>query len=159
MYLRLPLATLTLLFTLAWSTVAAAHCQIPCGIYDDELRARLIAEHITTLEKSMNTIDALTAAEELDANQLARWVANKDHHADELTGIVTAYFLAQRLKPADLDDEAKKDAYLEQLTLLHAMMFHAMKAKQTTDLTHVQTLRDLLQRFEIAYFGHEVSSG
>ena len=25
-----------------------AHCQIPCGIYDDELRVQLIEEHITT---------------------------------------------------------------------------------------------------------------
>jgi nickel superoxide dismutase len=159
MHLRLPLATAALMFTLGWSALAGAHCQIPCGIYDDELRARLIGEHITTIEKSMNTIAALAEADDLDANQLTRWVANKDHHADELTGIVTAYFLAQRLKPADLDDDAKKDAYLEQLTLLHAMMFHAMKAKQTTDLTHVQTLRDLLQQFEIAYFGHEVAGG
>ena len=159
MHLRLPLAAVALLLTLGWSAVAGAHCQIPCGIYDDELRARLIGEHITTIEKSMNTITTLSASEEPDANQLARWVANKDHHADELTGIVTYYFLAQRLKPADLDDDARKDAYLEQLTLLHAMMFHAMKAKQTTDLQHVQTLRDLLKQFEIAYFGHEVVHG
>jgi len=159
MYDRLPLAAVALLFTLGWTAVAAAHCQIPCGIYDDELRARLIGEHITTIEKSMNSIEALAASDDPDLNQLARWVANKDQHADDLVDVVTYYFMAQRLKPADLDDEAKKDAYLNKLTLLHGMMFHAMKAKQTTDLQHVETLRDLLREFEIAYFGHEVERG
>ncbi len=156
---RLSVASLALLLTLGWSAVAAAHCQIPCGIYDDELRARLIGEHITTIEKSMNSIVALAEAEDADPNQLARWVANKDQHADDLVDIVTYYFMAQRLKTADLDDPAKKDAYLKKLTLLHQMMFHAMKAKQTTDLQHVQTLRDLLAEFEVAYFGHELDRG
>jgi len=41
------------------------------------------------------------------------------------------------------------------LTLLHRMMVEAMKAKQTTDLQHVQNLRGLLSAFEKAYMDHE----
>ena len=40
----------------------AAHCQIPCGIYDDELRVQLIEEHIGTVEKSMKMIVELGEA-------------------------------------------------------------------------------------------------
>jgi nickel superoxide dismutase len=30
---------------------AAAHCEIPCGIYDDEMRINMVLEHIATIEK------------------------------------------------------------------------------------------------------------
>ena len=39
--------------SLAFAAPAFAHCEIPCGIYDDEMRLKMIAEHITTIEKSM----------------------------------------------------------------------------------------------------------
>ena len=45
---------------------AAAHCEIPCGIYDDQLRTQLIAEHATTIEKSMKKINELSKAEEIN---------------------------------------------------------------------------------------------
>jgi nickel superoxide dismutase len=31
-------------------------CEIPCGIYDDEMRINMIAEHITTIEKSVKKL-------------------------------------------------------------------------------------------------------
>jgi nickel superoxide dismutase len=150
-------ATLALLLTFSGAGQAAAHCQIPCGIYDDEARARAIAEHITTIEKSMRLIREISAAEDGDTNQLVRWTNNKDQHADELVEIVTYYFLSQRLKPQDKDDKSKKDKYATELSLLHEMMVVAMKAKQTTDPAHVVRLRSLLTSFEESYFGQRVS--
>ncbi len=147
------LAGLTALFI---AGTAGAHCQIPCGIYDDEARAVAMSEHITTVEKSMARIRELSTAEEPDLNQITRWVANKEHHADELIGIVTYYFMNQRLKPEHKGDETHQDAYVEQLTLLHEMMVVAMKAKQTTDAAHTARLRELLVAFEESYFGHAV---
>ena len=58
---------------------AGAHCEIPCGIYDDQMRTKLIAEHATTIEKSMKEIQAAP-----NQNQAVRWVMNKEKHADEL---------------------------------------------------------------------------
>ena len=55
---------LTLIMAIAMVAVGAArvgaHCEIPCGIYDDQLRADLIAEHATTIEKSMKKIVELS---------------------------------------------------------------------------------------------------
>ena len=54
---KLIFGLLTGLLILSFSiTNAVAHCEIPCGIYDDQLRAKLIAEHATTIEKSMKKI-------------------------------------------------------------------------------------------------------
>ena len=35
---------------------AVAHCEIPCGIYTDEMRVQMIEEHCKTIEKSMSQI-------------------------------------------------------------------------------------------------------
>ena len=53
-----------------------SHCQIPCGIYDDPVRLKLIGEHITTIEKSMKQIQTLSQ-DQTNLNQSARWVQNK----------------------------------------------------------------------------------
>jgi nickel superoxide dismutase len=124
-----------------------AHCQIPCGIYDDQMRADLIAEHATTIEKSMQQIIALGKANPVNYNQLVRWVSNKEVHATRIQDIVSEYFMTQRIKP----DQKK---YTEKLTVLHKILLAAMKCKQTTDVSHVRDLRALLKEFEVLYFGH-----
>jgi len=153
---RLALATLAIAVTLAVAVPAGAHCQIPCGIYDDELRVQLIEEHITTVEKSMNQIVALGGADPVDYNQLVRWVGNKETHTQEIQDIVTAYFMAQRIKPpANHDNEAEVNEYLHKLAVLHHIQIHAMKTKQSTDLEQIETLRKLVVKFRKAYFGEE----
>ena len=153
---RHALKTLILLAAIAIATQAGAHCQIPCGIYDDELRVQLIEEDITTIEKSMTQIVALAKVSPVDYNQLVRWVNNKEEHAQKIQDIVTAYFMAQRIKmPADHSDETAMNEYLHKLALLHAIQVHAMKAKQSTNLGEVETLRQLVEKFRAAYFGEE----
>jgi len=130
---------------------ALSHCQIPCGIYDDPTRFVLMAEHIATIEKSTKTIIELSSEEKPDYNQLVRWVANKDHHADELSEVVTYYFMAQRIKPPEGGGEQARAKYLEQISALHQMLVYAMKAKQTTDLENVEKLRALMESFKASY--------
>ena len=136
-----------LLTVLVFVSSAGAHCQIPCGIYDDQLRAKLIAEHAGTIEKSMQQIIALGKANPVNYNQLVRWVSNKESHATEIQDIVAEYFLTQRIKPDQKN-------YSEKLTALHKIMLAAMKCKQTTDVSHVSDLRAHLKEFEKLYFGH-----
>jgi len=134
-------------------SLAYSHCQIPCGIYDDPARFDEIAEHITTIEKSMIEIMELSKDPAKNANQLIRWVMNKDEHADEISHVVTFYFMAQRIKlPAEGDANAQKD-YVKKLTLLHEMLIYSMKSKQTTDLANVEKLRSLLKEFREVYSG------
>jgi nickel superoxide dismutase len=135
----------------AMASMAYSHCQIPCGIYDDKARLNSIAEHITTIEKSMKTITELSGQEKPNWNQLVRWINNKDEHANELDQIVTYYFMTQRIKPAEKSDAAAYEKYVKQLTLLHQMLVYSMKSKQTTDLANVEKLRELLKEFNASY--------
>ena len=136
-----------------FGSLAYSHCQVPCGIYDDDARFDAIAENIITIEKSMKEIESLSAELKPNMNQVVRWVNNKEHHADELSETVTYYFMAQRIKlPAEGDMKAQSD-YVKRLTLLHQMLVYSMKAKQTTDLSNVDKLRHLLEDFKKAYSG------
>lgn len=147
-------AVLAITFMALIAPKVYSHCEIPCGIYDDDARMKLMAEHIETIEKSMNEINRLSAEGDKNYNQLIRWVVNKENHADKLTEIITGYFMSQRVKvPAEGDSKAQ-GKYVEQLTLLHKMIVEAMKATQTTDLEHIKKLRKLLKDFETAYHGH-----
>ena len=152
---RLPALAAAFVLTAGLCSVLSAHCQIPCGIYDDPARFTAMREHVTTIRKSMTQIQSLSQAEHPNHNQLARWVNNKEAHADKLAEIVTAYFMAQRVKPTGADDKAARAKYVEQITLLHELLVNAMKAKQTIDLAHCTTLDDRIGRFEQSYLGKQ----
>jgi nickel superoxide dismutase len=127
---------------------AQAHCEIPCGIYDDEARMNMIFEHAGTIEKSMTKITELEGGK--NANQLVRWVTNKEKHAELLQDIVTQYFMTQRIK-LDTADYDKK------ITALHKLLVYSMKCKQTTDLGNVEKLRAAAEEFKMLYFDHKHS--
>jgi len=132
-------------YLIIFSGIASAHCEIPCGIYDDETRIKMILEHISTIEKSINEILNIEKKEHHNSNQLIRWIMNKEHHADELQEIVTQYFMTQRIK-IDSKDYDKK------LAILHQILIYSMKCKQTTDLSNIEKLRNLLKEFQALYF-------
>ena len=132
-------------FFLVFTSNAFAHCEIPCGIYDDEMRIKMISEHIDTIEKSMKHILALEKKKKHNSNQLVRWIMNKEQHANMLQEIVAQYFMTQRIK-------ANTKNYDKKLGLLHQMLVITMKCKQTTDLSNVSKLRDLLKNFQSLYF-------
>jgi len=126
-------------------TSLSAHCEIPCGIYDDEARITLIREHIATIEKSMDQIMRLEKKETVNNNQLVRWISNKEKHADEIQEIVTQYFMTQRIK-------INTENYDKKLSILHQMLVASMKCKQTVDRGHVANLVKLTDEFQDLYF-------
>lgn len=145
--------TIALLVTAMLMAVAApawAHCEIPCGIYGDELRFAQIREDIATVEKAMKQIAALGAAKEKNYNQLVRWITNKEKHAELIQHTVWQYFLAQRIKPVAEGAPGRK-AYLAKLEMLHLLTVYAMKTKQSIDLSWIEKLRHTLNDFEKAY--------
>lgn len=133
---------------------ALAHCQIPCGIYNDEMRFTMMLENVTTVEKSMTEITALNKMDKPDMNKLVRWVDNKDTHADKLAEIITYYFMSQRVKPVSQENKADYQKYVNQIALLHQMLVATMKTKQTTELKYCRELRRLIAEFKTSYMAH-----
>ncbi|MCB0326799.1 MAG: hypothetical protein KDD52_04185 [Bdellovibrionales bacterium] len=121
-----------------------AHCQVPCGIYDDHMRIHMIEEHIDTIEKAQSQIQASSRKKHLDQHQMIRWIQTKEDHSSQIQEIVSQYFLTQRIK-------RDMKGYAELLELSHQLLVAAMKAKQTIDSQAVQDLRKALGRFETLY--------
>lgn len=120
---------------LAISSQAFAHCQIPCGIYDDHARVQQMLEDVATVEKSVKLLSELAGKPDAQSqNQLVRWVMNKEAHAQKIIATMSDYFLTQRVKP-DAED------YLERLRTHHAVILAAMKAKQQADASVVADLK------------------
>ena len=147
------LALVCLMFMGFGSLKTYAHCEIPCGIYDDAARVKMMYEHIQTIEKSMKLIVELSAAEKPDYNQLIRWVNNKEEHANKLQTIATQYFMFQRVKLSD--DPVMKAKSMKQLELLHKICVFAMKAKQSTNIDIIKKMNDTVHDFDHAYFTKE----
>ena len=133
-------------------SLVSAHCQIPCGIYDDVLRVVSMEEDIATIQKSINNIQILGDSEKSiqNQNQLVRWVINKESHAQKIQDVILEYFLAQRIKPKS-STEKEYDQYVQLSTSCQKIIFYAMKCKQTVDTQYVEKLSAELESLVVVY--------
>ena len=88
---------LALLIALCFPFCLGAHCQLPCGIYHDDLRFAMLEEDIQTLNKAIAEIKSNGGGTPLQNNQMVRSVNLKDEYADKIAHTLTFYFLQQRL--------------------------------------------------------------
>ncbi len=132
-------------------SVALAHCQVPCGIYGDQLRFEQLLEDAKTIAKAQAQLNELLAEGQPTAqsvNQMARWVMTKEEHAGRVQDTMQAYFLAQRIK-------ADSPRYIEQLKATHTVITSAMKCKQSADGTTAKALEEAIFDLYRAYEGKE----
>lgn len=140
--LRHTVAATLFVLLLAAAPRADAHCQVPCGIYHDKMRVDMIREDIETVEKAVGQIQALAGKRDAQsANQLNRWVSNKELHAEKIIRTISDYFMAQKIKPVDPRDKRGFAAYQEMLTRHHVVMVAAMKCKQSAAPGDVTALK------------------
>lgn len=152
MNLKIYVSATFILISLLLASVSFAHCQIPCGIYDDATQFKVMYEDVETIRKSDSQIVSLSNEKDKNYNQIVRWVMNKEEHADKIAHITTYYFMAQRIKPVTDSNAPEYPEYIKRITLLHRILVTAMKTKQTTDTKTVDELFDLITEFEKSYF-------
>lgn len=133
---------------LVFPPLAGAHCQVPCGIYDDAARVTSMLEDAATVAKAATQIQELAGKMDPQSqNQLSRWVANKELHAQKVISTIGDYFLTQRVKPAQED-------YAERLAKHHAVILAAMKSKQNAGVEQATALQVAIEALKVYYPGH-----
>jgi nickel superoxide dismutase len=133
----------------AFSITAYAHCQIPCGIYDDHARIEQMLEDSATILKATRLIVQLSGKTDAQSqNQLIRWVMNKEKHSQNVISTISDYFLTQRVKASQKD-------YVERLKKHHAVIVAAMKAKQNVDEKVVLLLQKCIEDLSPYYPEHK----
>ncbi|MGB0184763.1 MAG: superoxide dismutase [Ni] [Opitutales bacterium] len=140
----LKISCLTALFV-CLASHARAHCQVPCGIYDDPARVTSMLEDAATVQKAVTSLASLAGKTDAQSiNQSARWVQNKELHAQRIIETISNYFLTQRVKPG-------QDDYATRLARHHAVILAAMKAKQNASADAAQVLRESIQALRAYY--------
>lgn len=146
--MRLPILVAALLCLTA--SIASAHCQVPCGIYGDQLRFQQMLEDEHTISKAQLQLGELSGGK-VDAqavNQMTRWVSAKEDHATKIQETIAAYFMAQRIKTDNPN-------YGKQLMAAHKVMLAAMKCKQSADPATAEALEKAIFDLYRAYEGKE----
>ena len=137
---------------LSSTSLVYAHCQVPCGIYDETIRFTAMREDASTIAKATRLIQELSGKSDATSiQQLVRWTMTKEDHASNIIKVVAEYFLTQKIKPADPKNKKSYAAYVDVLASCHRVMRAAMVTKQKADPAAVAALNaaveDLASRF------------
>ncbi|CAE8718259.1 unnamed protein product, partial [Polarella glacialis] len=139
---RLPVSCL------ARPVAARFHCQVPCGIFTDELRVKGMMEDSATIRKAVIQSQELHKAGSLqDISQMVRWINTKEEHAAKIMTTTAEYFLAQKVKKPELSEAD----YLKRLAIHHDVLVAAMKTKQSSELGPVEALDKAIHELSHIY--------
>ncbi len=119
----------------------AAHCQMPCGIYHDEMVFNQVDQYIETMYKGMTELKNSKFSNALERNNFTRWVLLKETASNEMADLITQYFLQQKIKPGE-PDTAKR------LASAHKMLFELTAIKQNVDVKMVEEFADEWENFK-----------
>ena len=134
----------------------APHCEVPCGIYSDQMRFEMMLEDTKTIAKAITSLKEYCDGFQTGPpnakviNQMTRWVNTKEQHATNTQHIMSQYFLTQRIKPDNKE-------YAKQLAAAHKVMVCAMKCKQDPADETAVALKASILDFYRAYEGKEPS--
>lgn len=128
---------------------AEGHCQVPCGIFSDQVEFEKMLEAQTTIAKAnVEMAKLIEESTPLAVNQATRWIITKEEHCKKIITSVAEYFMAQRIKP-------DAENYQEALLAAHVAMRAAMKAKQDPSTEVAEALKEAIFDLYRAYEGKE----
>lgn len=129
---------------LSCSGLLSAHCQMPCGIYHDDMVYDQIDQYVETMYKGITILTESKFSTVKDKNEFVRWVVQKENASNEAANLLLTYFIQQKIKPGE-DDTIKK------LTSVHKLLFLLVQIKQNTDVQIVETFNNEWEQFKLMF--------
>jgi len=129
-------------FTMRGALVA--HCQMPCGIYHDDMVYDQIDQYAETMYKAMAELDHFHDDSPKARAQFVRWVYQKEVQSDDAAELMLKYFLQQKIKPGE-PETAKM------LELTHKLLFLMVQIKQNVDLEFVYNFMEVWDQFKLMF--------
>lgn len=121
-----------------------AHCQMPCGIYHDEMVFDQIDQFIETIVKGISVLEDNKFSTVQERNAFTRWIVQKEKSADDTAHLILTYFLQQKIKPGE-DDTAKR------VLSAHQLLFYLVQIKQTVDYKVLNDFYEEWERFKLMF--------
>ncbi len=131
--------------SLLWTpfTTLSAHCQMPCGIYDDQMVYDQINQFYLTMFKAVKALDHNEFKTDEDRNQFIRWVMTKERLCNEMATLITEFFLQQKIQP--IDDN------IELLQSAHKLLFLLLAIKQNVDIKIIKEFGKEWEHFKYLF--------
>ncbi len=141
----LKFASLGLCALLSLSTIdLKAHCQMPCGIYHDDMVYDQLDQFVETVYKGISVMNESHFTTPKERNEFCRWVTEKENSCNEAANLITVYFLQQKIKP-DEEDTVKR------LKSAHKLLFLLVGIKQNSDLDFVKQFNEEWEKFKLMF--------
>lgn len=121
-----------------------AHCQMPCGIYHDDMVYDQIDQYVETMVKAVAKIKDSKSTTPESRNEYVRWIMTKDRLSDDAAQLITTYFLMQKIKPNE-EETAKK------VLSAHKLLFQIVCIKQTVDFKSVSDFAEEWEKFKLMF--------
>ncbi len=122
----------------------SAHCQMPCGIYHDEMVYDQIDQYTETMYKGITVMNQNKLESVHDFNDLTRWIMEKEKESNDIAQLINVYFLQQKIKPGE-PETAKR------LTTAHKLLFLLVAIKQNNDLKFVDQFIKQWEEFKLMF--------
>lgn len=121
-----------------------AHCQMPCGIYHDDMVFDQIDQYVETVVKGITVLEDSKFKTIRERNEFIRWVMEKEKSSNDVAELITTFFLQQKIKPGEEDTP-------ERLASAHRLLFLLVKIKQNADLKVVYDFYQEWEKFKLMF--------
>lgn len=121
-----------------------AHCQMPCGIYHDNMVYDQIDQYVETMYKGMTMLTSSKFNSAEQRNEFVRWIINKENGSNETAQLLNTYFLQQKIKPDEPDT-------IKRLVSVHKLLFLLVKVKQNVDRKIIEEFADEWEKFKLMF--------
>lgn len=122
----------------------SAHCQMPCGIYHDDMVYDQIDQYVETMVKGLTVLNDNKFSTAQQRNEFVRWVMNKEKMSDETAQIILSYFLQQKVKPNDPNST-------KILVSAQKLLCQLTTIKQNVDINCVKDFSDEWEKFKLFF--------
>ncbi len=133
-----------LAFVLCSQSPLSSHCQMPCGIYHDDMVYDQIDQYIETMAKGITVMNDSKFATTQERNEFVRWVMEKDAASDDVSRVITEFFLQQKIKPNEQDTTKR-------VLSAHALLFYLVGIKQTVDMKVLNDFYEEWEKFKLMF--------
>lgn len=121
-----------------------AHCQMPCGIYHDDMVYDQIDQYVETMYKGISVINNSKFDNAKERNEFIRWVMQKEEASNEAASLITKYFIQQKIK-------AGEDSTAKQLASAHKLLLLIVSIKQNVSLDFVHDFQHEWETFKLMF--------
>lgn len=129
---------------LSCTTLLTSHCQMPCGIYHDDMVFDQVDQYVETMYKGITVVNESKFSTIKDKNEFIRWIMQKEKESNETANLLLTYFLQQKIKPGE-EDTVKK------LTSIHKLLFLIVQIKQNADVNIVESFSNEWDQFKLMF--------